>query len=242
MDEAVQEFPNKAREGLCGKAFPKYDGEFYIPEGFEDISIANDVVPCPSIMDKEAIVVIRQDFADPSKRVMDGKRYRVDVVREELMEGGYEHCQPLFSTEDFQASLSYAKEKMPELKDIVEETIADERREEILGYQNPRPRNVYDDFYVKAHAVAVDMASEKPIYCHDDDPTVEAVAMMLLEKKHSKSAIYRVFKECSPLTTYPGREDEIAKQTMAEIERRGAERFVSAKFFAHLPKQKEAAR
>ena len=147
LDEATTEtdYPDKAKEGLCGTAFPAYDGKFYVPDGFEDISFANDWVSCPTIADKEAVLVIRQDYADPARRVMDGKRYRVDVCREELLEAGYEGVQPLFATNRFDEALAFAKEKIPELKDSIEEYIAEERREKILSYSNPKTRNAYDD-------------------------------------------------------------------------------------------------
>lgn len=244
LDEAEIkiEYPDKSREGLCGMAFPAYDGKFYVPDGFEDISFANDWVSCPSIMDKDAVLVIRQDYADPARRVMDGKRYRVDVCREELLEAGYEGVQPLFASDSFDEALAFAKEKMPKLKDTIEEYIADERREKILAYDNRNIRNVYDDFMAKSHAVAVDMMAEKPIYLHKDDCTIEAAAMMLLEKKYSKSNIFRAFRDCSPLTTYPGEENSLAKQILETVERHGAKKYVTYKFLAQLSNQHEAAR
>ena len=240
--ETKIEYPDKAKEGLCGMAFPAYDGKFYVPDGFEDISFANDWVSCPSIMDKEAVLVIRQDYADPARRVMDGKRYRVDVCREELLEAGYEGVQPMFASDSFDEVLAFAKEKIPELKDSIEEYIADERREKILAYDNTHIRNAYDDFMVKAHAIAVDMMAEKPVYLHKDDCSVEAMAMMLLEKKYDRKVIYRAFKECSPLTVYPGKETEKAKEIFTRAEHYGLEKLVSPRFLAHLSKQNEVAR
>lgn len=149
-----------------------------VPDGFEDISFANDWVSCPTIMDKDAVLVIRQDYADPARRVMDGKRYRVDVCREELLDAGYEGVQPLFATDRFDEALAFAKEKMPELKDSIEEYIAEERREKILSYSNPKTRNAYDDFYAKSHAVAMDWMTDQSIYLHRDEPTMEAAAMI----------------------------------------------------------------
>lgn len=240
--ETKIEYPDKAKEGLCGTAFPAYDGKFYVPDGFEDISFANDWVSCPTIADKEAVLVIRQDYADPARRVMAGKRYRVDVCREELLEAGYEGVQPLFATNRFDEALAFAKEKIPELKDSIEEYIADERREKILSYSNHKTRNAYDDFYAKSHAVSMDMLAKNPIYLHRDDPTIEAAAMMLLEKKYNKSVIFRVFRDCSPLTTYPGEEDKLAKQILETIEKQGLKRYVTDKFLAHIAKQYEVAR
>ena len=244
LDEAETkiEYPDKAKEGLCGTAFPAYDGKFYVPDGFEDISFANDWVSCPTIMDTEAVLVIRQDYADPARRVMDGKRYRVDVCREELLDAGYEGVQPLFASDSFDEALAFAKGKIPELKDSIEEYIADERREKILAYNNTHIRNAYDDFMFKAHAVAMDMLAEKPIYLHRDDATMEAAAMMLLEKKYNKSAIFHAFRDCSPLTTYPGQEDALAKQILEAMERQGLKKYVTYKFLAHVAKQNEAAR
>ena len=221
--------------------FPAYDGKFYVPDGFEDISFANDWVFCPSIMDKEAVLVIRQDYADPARRVMDGKRYRVDVCREELLEAGYEGVQPLFATNRFDEALAFAKAKMLELKDAIEEYIAEERREKILSYSNPKTRNAYDDFYAKSHAVAMDWMTDQSIYLHRDEPTMEAAAMMLLEKKYSKGTIFRVFRDCSPLTTYPGEEDALAKQILETVEK-NVEKYVTRKFMAHIAKQNEVAR
>ncbi len=243
LDEAETkiEYPDKAREGLCGMAFPAYDGKFYVPEGFEDISFANDWVSCPTIMDKDAVLVIRQDYADPARRVMDGKRYRVDVCREELLDAGYEGVQPLFATDRFDEALAFAKEKIPELKDSIEEYIAEERREKILSYSNPKTRNAYDDFYAKSHAVAMDWMTDQSIYLHRDEPTMEAAAMMLLEKKYSKGTIFRVFRDCSPLTTYPGEEDALAKQILETVEK-NVEKYVTRKFMAHIAKQNEVAR
>lgn len=181
-------------------------------------------------------------LAVPARRVMGGKRYRVDVCREELLEAGYEGVQPLFASDSFDEALAFAKEKMPKLKDTIEEYIADERREKILAYDNRNIRNVYDDFMAKSHAVAVDMSAEKPIYLHKDDCTIEVAAMMLLEKKYSKSNIFRALRDCSPLTTYPGEENSLAKQILETVERHGAEKYVTYKFRAHLSKQHEVAR
>ena len=69
--------------------------------------------------------------------------YRVDVCREELLEAGYEGVQPLFATNRFDEALAFAKEKIPELKDSIEEYIAEKRREKILAYNNPKTRNAY---------------------------------------------------------------------------------------------------
>jgi len=239
--ETKIEYPDKAKEGLCGTAFPAYDGKFYVPDGFEDISFANDWVSCPTIMDKEAVLVIRQDYADPARRVMDGKRYRVDVCREELLEAGYDGVQPLFAANRLDEALAFAKEKIPELKDSIEEYIAEERREKILSYSNPKTRNAYDDFYAKSHAVAMDWMTDQSIYLHRDEPTMEAAAMMLLEKKYSKGTIFRVFRDCSPLTTYPGEEDALAKQILETVEK-NVEKYVTRKFMAHIAKQNEVAR
>lgn len=243
LDEATTEaeYPDKAKEGLCGIGFPDYDGAFYVPDGFIDASLVRDIVPCPSIMDDEAVLVIRQDFSAPDRRVMGDKRYRVDICREEILDAGYVHCQPILSTDDFQEAVSFAKEKLPEMKDAIEEVIADERREKILAYDNRELRNGYDDFMAKAHAIAMDMASEKPIYLHKDDCSVEAAAMMLLEKKYDRNAIYRAFKECSPLTTYPGRESELAKDILATVSKEGAERYVAPKFREYIQRQNGAA-
>ena len=187
-------------------------------------------------------MVIRQDYADPARRVMDGKRYRVDVCREELLEAGYEGVQPLFASDSFDDALSFAKEKIPELKDSIEEYIADERREKILAYDNTHIRNAYDDFMAKAHAIAVDMMDEKPVYLHRDDCSVEAAAMMLLEKKFNNSAIFRAFRDCSPLTAFPGKENAEAKRILETVERQGAEKYVSPKILAHMANRHEAAR
>ena len=120
MSEEMPKFPNKAKEGLCVKEFPDYDGEFYVPEGFIDSSFAKDFVACPSIMDENALLVIRQDFADSARRVMEDKRYRVDICREELLDAGYESFQPIFFTDNFNEALAFVKEKLPELKETVE--------------------------------------------------------------------------------------------------------------------------
>ena len=245
------EYPDKAKEGLCSTEFPTYDGKFYVPDGFEDASLADDWVSCPRIIDKKAILVIRQDYAYTDRRVMGDQRYRVDVCRKELLNAGYEVAQPffasvfypgyedgvqpLFASDSFDEALDFAK-------DFIEEYIAKERREKILSYSNPKTRNAYDDFMDKAHAVAMDRMTDQSIYLHKDDDTMEAVAMMLLEKKYSKSAIFRAFRDCSPLTAYPGEEDSLAKQILDAVERQGAKKYVTYEFLAHLSKQRGGTR
>lgn len=64
--------------GLYLAEFPDYDGEFYIPEGWEDVSYHNDLCPHVEIRNKAETVItqIWQDYADPQKREYeDRKRY-----------------------------------------------------------------------------------------------------------------------------------------------------------------------
>lgn len=53
--------------------FPDYDGEFYLPDGWEDNSWHNDV--CPHIekrsKDDSVKVYVWQDYSDPAKREYD---------------------------------------------------------------------------------------------------------------------------------------------------------------------------
>lgn len=65
--------------------FPDYDGEFYIPEGWEDNSWHNDV--CPRAMrriEPETKMIefsVWQDYVDVDKREYDnGKRYLFQIV------------------------------------------------------------------------------------------------------------------------------------------------------------------
>ena len=62
--------------------FPDYDGDFYVPEGWEDNSWHNDV--CPHIekrsLDESVKVMIWQDYVDPDKRERDYcKRYLFQI-------------------------------------------------------------------------------------------------------------------------------------------------------------------
>ena len=71
-------------EMLYKKEFPDYDGELYVPEGFEDGSWHNDM--CPKAVkkerrgDSEIMYMIFQDYRDANLREMPGgKRYLFEI-------------------------------------------------------------------------------------------------------------------------------------------------------------------
>ncbi len=62
--------------------FPDYDGEYYLPEGWEDNSWHNDVCPHAEKRDEEigVRIFLWQDYVDPNNREYDaGKRYIFEI-------------------------------------------------------------------------------------------------------------------------------------------------------------------
>lgn len=75
---------------LCKTEFPDYDGNLYIPKGFEDASYHNDVCPrvqktiiipgFGNVSDTEVTFILWQNYVDPQKREYEEeKRYVFEI-------------------------------------------------------------------------------------------------------------------------------------------------------------------
>lgn len=86
---------------LYAKEFPDYDGELYLPKGFEDVSYHNDLMPhCRLLIDVDDTKVefnIWQDYVDAEKREYYDDRYhfQINVGGEDVFDYGTENIEEI---------------------------------------------------------------------------------------------------------------------------------------------------
>ena len=75
--EKKSEKETRTYDALYKYEFPDYDGEFYVPDGWEDNSWHNDVCPHAElrIEDEKICFLLWQDYVDVDKRECGGHRY-----------------------------------------------------------------------------------------------------------------------------------------------------------------------
>ena len=92
------------------EAFPDYDDELCVPKGWSDSSSPED--PCPSIIDKNKIVKIFQDYKEPEHRKDYGRffpRFCAIVVNPSYQSNKFTDQIGLSNLDDFKSVLHFSQ-------------------------------------------------------------------------------------------------------------------------------------